>query len=81
MRHPPFNKQLDGQRIQMVLALQNSRRQRIEIVTILHRHWLLQHDRPAVQFRGHEMHRRACPLHAVFPGLVLRVRAGKCRQQ
>ena len=50
-------------------------------VVVPHRDRRLQHDRPAVELAGHEVHGRAADLHAVLERLPLRVDAGERRQQ
>ena len=64
-----------------MLLDQDARRQRLDGVVVQHRHRRLQHDRPGVEIRVHQMHRRAGDAHAVLERLALRVEAGKRRQQ
>ena len=78
---PAIQQHLYRERVQMMFSLENARRKRIQIVAILNRHGLLKHDRPAVKLSRDQVNRCASPLHAMLPGLILRICACKGREQ
>jgi hypothetical protein len=60
---------------------QDPRRQRVDRVIVVDRHGGLQHDRSAIEFERHQVHGCAGDFHAVRERLLLRIGAGKGRQQ
>ena len=64
-----------------MLLLQDARRQRMLVVGVKNRHSLLQDDRSVVEIGVHEVHGASRHSYAVIESLLLRVEAGKCRQQ
>ena len=81
MRYRSAQYQPQGFAIEVMLLFQNAGRKRLHRVVIQHRHRRLHDDRAGVQVLIHEMHRAAGDLDAVFERLMLRIQAGKRRQQ
>ncbi len=67
--------------IDPVLFGQNTRRQGLRRIAILHGNHGLPHDRAGVETRIHEVHRAAGVLHAIIERLLLNVKSGKRGKQ
>jgi hypothetical protein len=64
-----------------MLLDEHSGGQRLDGVVVENRYGRLQHDRTSVQLWGGQVHGRAGDPHAVIKRLLLRVQAGKRRQE
>ena len=71
----------DSCRIELMLDLEDPRREGLGGIVLQHRHRLLKHDRAGIEVLVHKMNSGAALGGAVVQGLLLRVQAGIFRQQ